>query len=202
MVEDAISAFIADLETLFSIYPDNGYGQFIYFPPEFRAPIMQAGRTQTLLRICYKGQDRIIEPYSLKYLQRKDGQQREYFYAYNCSGGDNNPGIRCLVPENIQSIENTNEKFEPRFLIELSKAGEMPENRYLFDPNKPLKVPRRRIGGTHFRGVNTIKYVFKCSICGKQFTRTTYDSHINPHKSKKGFQCYGTFGIYVSTKYN
>ena len=204
-VEEAITTFIQDLDNLFAPYSDNGYAQFTYFGADLRAPIMHAGRTQTLLKIRYNNADRIVEPYSLKYLQRKDGREREYLYVYNCSGGKNEPGIRCFVPENIQSIENTEERFAPRALVELSKAGELPENRYLFDPNKPEKVrqPRTALFGARRsrRSFSGIKYIYKCSYCGKTFVRTSMDQNLRPHKSKGGYPCGGTYGYYVGTKY-
>lgn len=208
-VEDAISTFTKDLESLFDGYTDNGFTQFIYFSPEVRAKIMHAGRTQTLLKVRYQGYDRIVEPYSLKYLEKKSGEAREYFYVYNCSGGKSAPDIRSFLPEPLESIENTEDKFTPRVQIELSKAGEMPENPYLFDPNRPVKAPRPRSTRsstsrpqrTRFSG--SLKYKFKCSVCGKQFTRSTHDSSLRPHKAKggSGYQCYGTFGVYVGTSY-
>jgi len=201
-VEEAIAFFIADLDGLFSIYSDNGYAQFTYFGANLRTPIMHAGRTQTLLKIRYNGADRIVEPYSLKYLQRKDGQQREYFYVFNRSGGNSEPGIRCFVPENIQSIEITEEKFEPRALIELSKAGEMPENRYMFDPNRPARAPRARSTGRASRGISTgIKYIYKCSSCGKTSKKTTMDGNLRVHKTPGGYPCGGRNGYYVRTTY-
>jgi hypothetical protein len=78
-----------------------------------------------------------VEPYSLKYMRARDGGEHEYFYVYNRSGGSSPPGIRSLLPRGLTSVENTTEKFDPRSPIELCKAGELPENRYLFDPNKP-----------------------------------------------------------------
>lgn len=196
--EDAIKIFIADLESLFAIYPDNGFAEFAYFGPELRVPIMNAGRTQTLLKIRYKGSDRIIEPYSLKYLQRRDGSEREYFFAYNCSGGENQPGIRCFVADRIESIAETAEKFEPRFPIELCKAGEKPENPYMFDPNKPAKAPSSRIRRSPSIGP---KYIYQCSFCGKRFTKSTYDATLRSHKDKNGYPCGSTYGFYVDTKY-
>jgi hypothetical protein len=168
---------------------------------------MHAGRTQTVLKVRYKGHDRIVEPYSLKYLEKKDGDAREYFYVYNRSGGESEPDIRSFLPERLESIENTEEKFTPQYQIELSKAGEMPENRYLFDPNRPTRVPRARVRISHtirprrqnFSG--GLKYVFNCSTCGKQFTRSSFDSSLNPHKGKSGYPCYGTYGVYKGTKY-
>jgi len=193
--EEAIQLFISDLETLFGIFPDNGYARFAYFGPELRVPIMEAGRSQTLLKIRYKGSDRIVEPYSLKYLQRRDGVEREYFYVYNVSGGENRPGMRCFVAEGIGAIEKTEDKFEPRFPIELCKAGERPENPYLFDPNRPMPSPKRR---TRAYGPT---YVYQCAYCGKRFARKTYSSTLRPHKNKSGYPCSGQTGFYVTTKY-
>ncbi|MFZ0943430.1 MAG: nucleotidyl transferase AbiEii/AbiGii toxin family protein [Syntrophobacteraceae bacterium] len=194
--EEAITLFLADLESLFSIYPNNGYARFAYFGPELRIPIMKAGRTQTLLKIGYKGSDRMVEPYSLKYLQRRDGTEREYLYVYNVSGGENRPGIRIFVAERIEAIENTEEKFEPRHPIELCKAGEKPENPYLFDPERPIPSPKRRrsksFGPT---------YIYQCSYCGKRFARKSNNAILRPHKSKSGYPCGGRHGFYVTTKY-
>lgn len=202
--EEAIEFFIADIEKLFGIFPDNGFRQFAFFSADLRIPIMEAGRNQTLLKINYNSAERIVEPYALKYLQRKDGAQREYFYVFNRMGGSNPPGVRCFVAENVQSIKNTQEKFEPRFQIELSRAGEKPENPYLFDPNRPVRVPRKKI--TNIFGTSSRKisygstYIYRCSSCGRKFYRKTQSSVIKPHKSKRGFPCYG-YGIYAGMKY-
>jgi predicted nucleotidyltransferase component of viral defense system len=178
-IEEAITLFLSVLDSLFEIYPDNGYVQFAYFGPELRVPIMKAGRAQTLLKIRYKGYDRMVEPYSLKYLQTKDGTEREYLYVYNRTGGESPPGIRRFIAERIESIENTEENFEPRYPIELSKSGEMPENPYLFDPNKPALAPKfgRRVTmgiskRTFGRPSFGPKYIYQCSYCGKKFTKS------------------------------
>ncbi len=203
-VEEAIGVLLKDLEGLFSSYPDNGYANFAYFGPELRVPIMKAGRAQTLLKIRYTGADRVVEPYSLKYLERKDGQAREYFYVYNCSGGNSSPGVRCFVADKIESLQNTEEKFSPRdgFPIELSKAGETPENPYLFDPNRPARPSARRgFGRMRSRSTFGPRYVYQCSYCGKKFTKSTNTSSLNPHKTKDGLPCGGRHGYYVDTKY-
>ncbi len=206
-IDEAIEIFVSDLEGLFGIYPDNGFVQFAYFGPDLRLPIMKAGREQTLLKIRYNGKDRIVEPYSLKYLEKKSGVAREYFYVFNRSGGSNPPGIRSLVPEGFESIENTEEKFTPQYQIELSKAGEMPENPYLFDPNKPEPAPQRRSSGarifkrTSKRTSFGPKYIYQCSFCGRKFTKTKHSSGIREHKDKSGYRCGGRHGYYVDTKY-
>ncbi|MDP9249428.1 MAG: nucleotidyl transferase AbiEii/AbiGii toxin family protein [bacterium] len=204
-VEDAIATFVADLDVLFANYTDNGFAQFIYFSPEVRAKIMHAGRTQTLLKVRYQGYDRSVEPYSLKYLENKQGEAYEYFYVFNCSGGkQSTPGIRRFLPKPLEVIENTEEKFTPRVQIELSKAGEVPENPYLFDPNRPAKAPRPRSTILRTRRQSfssSLKYKFKCSVCGKQFRRSSHDSTLRPHKGKGGYQCYGTYGVYIGASY-
>ncbi len=195
-VEDAINAFTADLADIFKIYPENTFGQFTYFGAEVRVPIIEAGRTMTCLRIRYAGFERIVEPYSLRFMQRRDGHEGEYFYVYDRTGGRRGPGIKALVPENLTSLEPTTEKFEPRFVIELSKAGELPEDHLFFDPNKPEK--RTAKSRTSF-GFNRPQYVYQCSYCGKRFTRQQMSGTLNPHKNKNGYPCPGRYGIYVTT---
>jgi predicted nucleotidyltransferase component of viral defense system len=198
--EDAIAAFVADVEALFLEYPDNGFAQFVYFPAQQRVPIMQAARTQTLLKIRYKGEERLVEPYSLKYQTRRDGVEREYFFTYKVSGGATEPGIRTFTADRMEAIENTDRKFEPRHAIELSKAGEMPENRYLFDPNKPIWAPRARLGIGRQRP--RLKYTYRCTSCGKQVTKTTQSATIGPHKSPGGYACSSRRGYFVGSRYS
>lgn len=199
-VDDAINLFFQDLDVLFTIYPEHGFRDFAFFEADLRKPIMIAGRTQTLLKMRYKGADRLVEPYALKYQEKKDGTKREYLYVYNLTGGDNPPGVRSFIAENVQSVENTDQKFVPRDgqQIELSKAGELPENPYLFDPNKPLK-PVRLFSRSRRSSYGT-KYQYSCSVCGKKFTKTSMNSSIGKHKSKGGYPCYSGYGIYLGTK--
>lgn len=199
-VEEAIATFLTELDTIFGIFPDSQYVQFVYFSSELRAPIIKAGREQTLLKMRYNGSDRIVEPYSLKYMLRKDGNQREYFYGYNCTGGSGT-GIRCFVAENVQSIENTEEKFTPRFLIELCKAGERPQNPFLFDPNRPARPPKKRSVFSSSRKFSGPKYVYQCNYCGKRFTKSINNGTLNAHKDKNGYPCSSRHGYYITTKY-
>ena len=102
-----------------------------YFPSHLHTPIMEAGSSMTLLKLTYDGFQRMVEPYSLKYKIRKDGVGREYFYAYDTTGGrSGTTSIKSFLSDRIESIEKTSEKFEPKFLIELSKAGEYGDRAY------------------------------------------------------------------------
>jgi predicted nucleotidyltransferase component of viral defense system len=198
-VEEAIAAFTTDLNDLFQIYPENSFSEFAYFCADVRVPILEAGRSMTCLKIIYGGFERLVEPYSLQYMQRRDGVEREYFYVYDRVGGNSGPGVKALVADKLTSIENTDEQFEPRFPIELSKAGEMPEDHYLFDPNKPAKSPAGPRAGAY--GKNGPHYIYRCTFCGKQFRRNEMDGTLNPHKNKNGYPCSGTYGTYVTTKW-
>jgi hypothetical protein len=86
----------------------------------------------------------------------------------------------------------------------LSKAGEKQENPYLFDPNRPTRVPRKKMADIF--GIRSRKtsygptYIYQCSSCGRKFYKKTQDSVIKPHKSKTGFLCYG-YGVYAGVKY-
>lgn len=115
----------------------------VLFPSDLRNPIMEAGSSMTLLKVTYGGIQRVVEPYSLKYKIRKDGVGREYFYAYDRIGGQSGPGIKAFVSDKIESIENTSEEFEPRFLVELSKAGEFGDKTYFSStpPEERTRTP-------------------------------------------------------------
>ncbi len=98
-------------------------GYLTHYSSEQRNLIMEAGRTQTLLQIHYDGLPRLVEPYSLAYKVRKDGAGREYFYGYCVQGGrSGGEGIRSYTQDKMTSINLTDQKFEPRFPIELSKS--------------------------------------------------------------------------------
>ena len=115
-VEDAISFFVADVADLFKLIPEGRIlSSGTYFGADVRVPIMEAGRSMTCLRIRYGGFQRTVEPYSLRYMQRRDGLEREYLYVYDRTGGNSGPGIKALVPDKLTGIESTGETFEPRF---------------------------------------------------------------------------------------
>ncbi len=98
-------------------------GYLSYYSSEQRNLIMEAGRTQTLLKIYYDGLSRLVEPYSLVYKVRKDGVGREYFYGYCVQGGrSGGEGIRSYTQDKMKSIQLTDQKFEARFPIELTKS--------------------------------------------------------------------------------
>ena len=128
--DQAVDTFKQDVTESFPESPGTEL-QLSYFPSDLRTKIMEAGKTKTLLKLTYKGFERLVEPYSLKYKIRKDGVGREYFYAYDTTGGrSGTKSIKSFVNEEIESLEKTTEEFKPQYLIEVSKAGEFQDRTY------------------------------------------------------------------------
>lgn len=194
----ALQEFIG---SLFGIIP-IAERQAAFFPAALRNPIMQAGHTLTLLDVTYHGVRRKVEPYSLDYKVRQDGVGREYFYVYDRTGGSSGPGVKALVADGVQSIENTEETFEPRFPVEITKAGEVSGSLYF----EGRGGTRSAFGGTRPGRIKTARprrprpaarYVIQCSVCGKRFRRDKYVTRLNPHKDKYGNRCIGRMGYMI-----
>lgn len=211
-VEDAILKFTEQVTEMFNDVTDNPWSDHFYFKSEYRNAILKAGKDTTLLNVTYNGVPRLVEPYALKFQERKDGVAKEYFYVYDRVGSKNNPDWKTFVAENISAIDNTEEKFKPQFPIELCRAGEFPEDRYLYDRAKKQREDNQKtMRRIKPRGSTTTvrqrsysygpKYTFQCSVCGKKFTRSIYNATLGQHKSKGGGNlCFG-YGIYVTTTY-
>ncbi len=209
--EDAINRFTEQINEMFKDDTDNHWTDRHYFGAEHRSVILKGGKDMTLLRITYNGVTRLVEPYALKFQERTDGVAKEYLYVYDREGSKNNPDWKTFVAENISMIENTDIKFKPQYEIELCRAGEYPDNRFLYDRVKKQQKENTKIFKLRDRSSITRsssrfpsfgpKYIFNCSVCGKQFTRKSYDANLGQHKSKSGgYPCYG-YGIYKTTKY-
>ena len=77
---------------------------------------MEAGRLQRILSVVYDGIERRVEPYALAFKRRKDGVAREYFYAWDLSGGRSGlTGIKSFISGKVQSVHMTEQTFDPRF---------------------------------------------------------------------------------------
>jgi hypothetical protein len=75
--------------------------------------------------------------------------------------------------------------------------GTRPQSLHL--PQRGTRPPGSKERAT--KGYGAMRYVFRCATCNKQFTRSTYDADLNPHKNKQGTPCYGRVGLYVKTIY-
>lgn len=178
----------------------------VFFPSAMRNPIMEAAESLTMLKLRYDGVERFVEPYELTFKIRKDGVAREYFYAYDTTGGRSSPpGLKTFVSDNVERIENTDRKFEPRYEVELRKAGGA-ETVSHFEgrrsPNSGILSPRRttrvrRTGRRIKRSAHlfAVEYTIECAYCSRRFKRKTTDTTLKPHKDKYGNPCYGRVGF-------
>jgi predicted nucleotidyltransferase component of viral defense system len=159
----------------------------ILFPSSLRNPIMEAGQNQTLLKLGYDGMARLVEPYSLIFKTRKDGVSREYFYGYDTTGGRSGPGIKAFLPGRVEFIECTDQTFEPRFEVELRKAGAAEiADRF---KSQPRLFKRTKLWSMDFE--------IQCPYCLRKFKRTSSDYELRPHKDRFGNTCPGRHGYRV-----
>ena len=188
--DTALSRFKEDIEALFAGLRVDYYGQIAFYPSRFRNIIMEAASNLTMLDITYDGHRRAIEPYSLVFKRRKDGFGQEYFYAFDRTGGrTSGPGMKTFLHPKIQSLASTDQRFEPRFPMELGKAGEFAGKSYFgsgFRTSSVRHAPVRR---------STARvYLVECSYCGKRFPRKRYSTRLRRHKDQYGNSCYGRSG--------
>jgi len=184
-------------------YGGGGYS-LNYFPANYRNIIMEGGQLRKALRMVYDNLERQVEPYSLAYKIRKDGVGREYFYGWDRTGGrSGNFTIKMYTVDKVQSIDLTDETFEPRFPIELSRAGEISGQTYFgkpFSNTTPFRTPGSRptsLRPRKIRSFSGLSYTIQCPICLKKFKRSSYDTKLNKHKDNFGNQCYGSYGYLV-----
>ncbi|MBU2529909.1 MAG: nucleotidyl transferase AbiEii/AbiGii toxin family protein [Elusimicrobia bacterium] len=184
-------------------YRGGGYS-LNYFPANYRNTIMEAGQLRKVLRMVYDGLERQVEPYSLTYKIRKDRVGREYFYGWDRTGGrSGNFTIKMYTADKVQSIDLTDETFEPRFTIELSRAGEFSGQTYFsrpFSDTPRIRAPKIRATSPRTRRVcsfSNFVYTIQCPVCLKKFKRSSYDTKLNKHKDSFGNRCYGSYGYIV-----
>jgi predicted nucleotidyltransferase component of viral defense system len=197
-------AFASAIEGIFGNALPRRWGPDPFFPAEYRNLILEAGSKRQLMRLTYDGREREVEPYSLAYKRRKDGEACEYFYVYDRTGGHQSaPGIRSLFHHKMQNLIVTEETFEPRFKIELSKAGEAPKNQYF---GKSFGIARirtrvRALGKSHrrahIRNPFALSYTVQCPYCLKTFKRTKASTILHPHKDSNGYRCSARRGYLV-----
>ena len=143
-----------------------------------------------------------MEPYEIAFKTRKDGAAREYLYAYDTTGGrTSGPGIKAFVPGKTEAVANTSQRFEPRFEVEIRKAGGS-ESAKVFAGRSRVTgaIPRSRSRGFGRRRSTSsfgITYRVMCPFCQKRFTRNSYSTRLNPHKDRFGNRCPGRVGYPV-----
>jgi predicted nucleotidyltransferase component of viral defense system len=192
--DDAVGRFQAIINELFADYGIGGYADFAFFPSSLRTPIMQAGVDRRLIRFTYDGVRRDLEPYSLSYKQRVDGHREEYLYAYDRTGGrSSGPGLKSWFNHKIHGLEVLEERFEPRFPIELAKAGELGSRSYFGRPFGAGRIARGRLRTLR----HGWRYTVQCHYCSRTFKRMRRDAGLKRHKDGHGNDCPGRRGTII-----
>lgn len=193
--DDAVSRFLGGLDDLFAPFSYGTVYEDTYFPPELRNPIIESGSKQQLIRMSYDGITRLVEPYALTFKFRKDGGAEEYFYGYDRTGGrTSGAGIKSFVARKVRSLEATDEAFQPRFTIELSKAGgAKTAERFQGRPGlrRLVGLPPRR------SPTRPPRYIVECTYCERRYPRQRFSLALKPHKDKEGYACPGRWGRQV-----
>jgi len=170
-------------------------------PLRARAPlevIRYAAANYLCVDLSYDDRIRRIEPYSL----RQTAEGNFVLHAIRSDSGEH----RSYRIDRMQGASVTMQSFTPRYLVELSAEGPLPVAPSLAQPamDRPAWQPRPAPRARAFARLRNDgpTYVYRCTVCGKTFNRKTMDSTLNRHKNDRtGYDCYGTYGTYVKTKY-
>lgn len=153
-----------------------------------------AAANRLCVDLAYQGSHRLIEPYALR--RTRDGNL--VLSAVKHATGD----IRSYRVDRVQSAVATTESFIPRYAIELNPAipvAAAATPRFI-SPISHSKRPISPPTGSRKQTSVGPKYLFRCSRCGRQFSRRSYDASLKPHKNTYGQPCPGRIGTYVKTQ--
>jgi predicted nucleotidyltransferase component of viral defense system len=171
-------------------FPAGSRGQ------SFIETIRFAGANRLLVEIDYRDQKgnrstRPIEAYSLRRSKAGD------VLLMAVRADDGQP--RSYLVNSILGVTPIQRTFSPRYPIELTPTGfqSIPETSRSAGTQIARTSTRRRSRATS----SGPTYVYRCTVCRKLFERKSQDSTFRPHKNPAGYQCYGTYGTYVRTKY-
>ena len=163
---------------------------------------LEAIRFAAANRLCvnlqYQGIRQLIEPYSLR--RTKDGNILLHAVKHNTGES------RSYRIDRIQGAEITNTSFKPKYTIELTPSGPIstpPTSRKLKSPRRyKTKIYKSTRSKSVSRSISgQPAYIIQCITCGKKFKRKRYETRLNPHKNKEGYQCPSRIGYFVEVKY-
>jgi predicted nucleotidyltransferase component of viral defense system len=155
--------------------------------PTAEASVLERIRFAAANRLCIevtysnkgKVDVRAIEPYSVR---RTIGGEL-YLAGVRADSGES----RSYKINQIRDIAVTERSFNPRRPIEIGYGS--------------LLGVQQNVSSAGSRAAVWPKYIYRCSACGRLFTKTTMNPALREHKNKRGSQCYGRHGYYVRTRY-
>lgn len=173
--------------------------------PEFSAldRVRFAAVNRLLVQLDYRKESGqrstyLIEPYAL----RRTLEGKTLLYGVKLPTAE----VRCFRTDRIISVSITDQSFTPRFSIDFIPEGPVQlsvrrTSATSISSPQSKSIPARARTSKSARTQGGPKFVYKCPICKKQFTRTTRTSTLNPHKNQRGQSCYGRTGLFVRTKF-
>ena len=138
----------------------------------------------------------VIEPYSL----RRTLDANYLLYGVKAETGEDRS---CRV-DRISAATVTPRAFKARYLVELTETGFQAVRD---TPSRPVaavesfRLPRATSSPRKTANSGGPKYVYRCTVCDKTFTRSTFGATLNEHKNKQGYPCFGRLGTLVKTQY-
>lgn len=105
---------------------------------------------------------------------------------------------RSYLVNSILGVSPTQTSFSPRYPIELTPSG--PQSIPATSRSAAPRISTRRRSRSRQSSAGPT-YVFRCSVCRKLFERKSHDATLRPHKNPAGYPCYGSYGVFVRTKY-
>ncbi len=197
----AAEGFKNSIEDIFQGVSPEIWGHQPFYPAKYRNLILDAGAERKLMTITYDGHKREIEPYALSYKRPQNKPGSEYFYAWDLTGGrTSSTGIKTFFHNKIEDLGILDRTFDPRFPIELAKAGEAAHKDYFgqpFSPGRPRTGARSRRTPSGWGFGKALPYTVECPYCQKRFKRKRPDHKLNPHKDENGYPCSGRRGYLV-----
>ena len=159
-----------------------------------------AGANRLLVEFSYHGRLRRVEPYSLRRAQTGN----LLLYAWELASGQ----VKAFNVTKMSGLRATSTPFTPRYRVEFTASAPMVAPSIHVGPRRGSigprlsNAPRLSVGPRIRRSsVGGPVYVFRCTVCGKQFRHSRMDGALREHKNRSGHPCYGRYGTYVRTDY-
>jgi predicted nucleotidyltransferase component of viral defense system len=151
-------------------------------------PVRFAAANHLLVSLAYGGEQRLIEPYSLR-------RSRAGALLLHAERADND-GHRTYRVDRIEGVRVTTRPFRPRHPIEFSARGPLHAplqtrgpSGYARPPRGNTRSPSRRHSGR--------TYTYQCLQCGREFDHSHPNATLRAHKDPYGYPCRGRRGTLV-----
>lgn len=145
-------------------------------------PIRFAAANHLLVQLGYGGQNRLIEPYSLR--RTRDGNI--VLHAIRADSGEH----RSYRVDRIQSVVATTHPFRPRYVVDFATAGPI-----VIAPAAPPAPRAPRVSSRQRTSRSGPTCIVACPVCGKHFRRIRRGTRLRPHKDPSGsWNCSGRIG--------